>query len=93
MQPKRPKTLHLYAERCLQALVEAGLGDKISIGGAFGLMHYFEYSPTHAVDARWVEGVSEVERKKVIELLEQVLRPLGTVRTRIWGRSQAWIYP
>jgi hypothetical protein len=85
MQPKRPKMLPLYAERCLQALVKEGLGDKLSIGGAFGLMHYFEYRPTHDVDAWWVEGATEAERRRVIELVETVLRPFGMVRTRIWG--------
>jgi hypothetical protein len=85
MQPKRPSTLPLYAERCLQALAEAGLGEKLSIGGAFGLMHYFEYRPTHDVDAWWVGDTTEAERRKVIELLEEALRPFGTVRTRVWG--------
>jgi hypothetical protein len=85
MQPKRPKMLPLYAERCLQALDELGLGDKLSIGGAFGLMHYFEYRPTHDVDAWWVEGVSEADQRKVIEVLEEILHPFGRVRSRTWG--------
>jgi hypothetical protein len=34
-----------YAEACLQALASQELGDKISLGGAFGLLHYLDYRP------------------------------------------------
>jgi hypothetical protein len=38
--PTRPAQLSRYAEVVLQALAGAGLGHKISLGGALGLQHY-----------------------------------------------------
>jgi hypothetical protein len=38
MHMQRPKHLPKYAKICLERLAEAGLGDKISLGGAFGLI-------------------------------------------------------
>jgi hypothetical protein len=35
-QPRRPKYLPDYSEMCLRALVERGLAEKISLGGALG---------------------------------------------------------
>jgi hypothetical protein len=52
-QPHRPKHLSVYAEICLQALADQALGTKISVGGAIGLLHYWDYRPTHDVDAWW----------------------------------------
>jgi len=37
-QPQRPKHIPEYAEVCLQALATGELGEKISLGGAFGLL-------------------------------------------------------
>ncbi len=39
-QPRRPQYLPDYSEMCLQALVDRGLAEHISLGGAFGLLHY-----------------------------------------------------
>ena len=39
-KPKRPSNVFSYGEACLRALAKAGLGDKISLGGALGLLHY-----------------------------------------------------
>ncbi len=44
--PARPAHLSPYAEACLQALARQGWGDKLSLGGGVGLLHYLEYRPT-----------------------------------------------
>jgi hypothetical protein len=51
LQPHRPSRISDYAALCLHTLVNNGLNDKISLGGAFGLLHYLDYRPTHDVDA------------------------------------------
>ena len=56
--PKQPAHLSKYAKVCLEAMVAARLANTISLGGAFGLFHYFDYRPTHDVDAWWVEDVT-----------------------------------
>lgn len=40
-QPRRPEHLPDYSEMCLQALVDHGLAEKISLGCALGLLHYY----------------------------------------------------
>lgn len=82
--PKLPTHLSDYGRICLQALVDAGLGEKISLGGALGLLHYLDYRPTHDVDAWWAD-VTEPGRQAVVETLEVALQPYGAVQTRTWG--------
>ncbi len=36
MQPTRPQHTSEFAEYCLEALARDGLGDRISLGDAFG---------------------------------------------------------
>jgi len=83
--PQRPTHLPEYAEACLQALVEKGLSDKISLGGALGLLHYLDYRSTRDVDAWWAEDITAEEQRQVIATIEAVLRAFGPVRTRAWG--------
>jgi hypothetical protein len=83
--PHRPTHLPDYSETCLQALVARGLADKISLGGAFGLLHYLDYRATHDVDAWWADTVTETDRQQVLQTLEEVLRAVGEVKTRAWG--------
>lgn len=83
--PKKPQNLSEYALRCLDALSQSGLANKLSLGGAVGLMHYLEYRPTNDVDAWWIPSTTESERRAVTELLEATLTPFGEVRTRTWG--------
>ncbi len=59
LQPRRPEHLPDHREMCLQALVEHGLAEHISLGGALGLLHYLDYRATHDVDAWWSETVAE----------------------------------
>lgn len=85
MVPQRPRAVSRYAEACLTALAVADHGRFISLGGAFGLAHYFEYRETKDVDAWWTESVTSVQRTATIVALEEALRPFGQVRTRSWG--------
>jgi len=77
--------LSRYAELCLEALSARGLGDKLTLGGALGLLHYLDYRPTHDVDAWWVQTATDDERQAVIAAIESTLQPWGDVRTRRWG--------
>lgn len=85
LQPQRPTHLPEYSESCLQALVKHNLGDKISLGGALGLLHYLDYRPTHDVDAWWSMTASAEDHRRVIEVIETALRVFGPIRTRSWG--------
>ena len=84
-QPQRPKHIPEYAEVCLQALATGGLGEKISLGGAFGLLHYLDYRETHDLDAWWVSSATAEDRRRVISLLKGALEPFGQVKMRAWG--------
>lgn len=85
MRPRRPTHMPDYAEACLQALAANGLGEKISLGGAFGLLHYLDYRPTRDVDAWWVPSATVEDRRRVVRVVEATLRPFGQVKTRAWG--------
>jgi hypothetical protein len=85
VQPQRPAHISDYAQSCLQALVAGGLAGNISLGGAFGLLHYLDYRPTHDVDAWWVPSATAEDRRQVIHLIEVTLQQFGQVRTRTWG--------
>ena len=82
---RRPAQISPYAEACLKALAVNGLGDKLSLGGAFGLLHYLDYRPTHDVDAWWVPSATEQDRRQVVEVLEATLQAFGQVKHRAWG--------
>lgn len=83
--PKRPTHIPDYAEVCLAALVAHGLGDKVSLGGAFALLHYLDYRSTYDVDAWWQLTATTQERQQVVNVLEQTLKLYGTVRIRSFG--------
>ena len=84
-EPNRPTHVSDHAEACLQALAASRLGDKLSLDGAFGLLHYLDYRPTHDVDAWWVSSATEKDRRRVVEVIVATLRPFGQVRRRAWG--------
>lgn len=84
-QPRRPTHLSDYAVACLQTLADHGLGDKISLGGALGLLHYLDYRPTHDVDAWWDASVTVEDQRQVIRVVETTLESFGQVKTRAWG--------
>lgn len=84
-QPTRPTHIPDFAEVCLQALAIQGLGDKISLGGAFGLLHYLDYRSTNDVDAWWQLATTTQEKQQVITALEAVLREYGNVSRRTFG--------
>lgn len=85
MRPRRPTHMPEYAEACLQALAAKRLGEKMSLGGAFGLLHYLDYRPTHDVDAWWVPSATVEDRRRVVRVVEATLQPFGQVKTRGWG--------
>lgn len=81
----RPTHLSDYARACLQALARGGWGDKLSLGGGLGLLHYLDYRPTHDVDAWWDKDTTPQERQAIIQVVEDVLRAWGEVTVRAWG--------
>jgi len=85
LQPHRPQQMSEYAEACLLALSDQGLGRKISLGGALGLAHYYEYRLTHDVDAWWMPEATAEERQQVVRAIQDALRPFGPVQVRTWG--------
>lgn len=85
MRPTRPKRLPEHAERSLRAVADAGLGRKISVGGALGLQHYLDYRPTADVDAWWDSAATEPDRAELVRVVELALAAKGEVRTRRWG--------
>jgi len=85
IQPRRPIHVSEYAEICLRALEAHGLGDKVSLGGALGLLHYLDYRPTHDVDAWWVASATSQDQSEVLRVIEAALQPFGQVRRRAWG--------
>lgn len=85
LQPQRPRHMSDYAEACLQALATGKLGEKISLGGAFGLLHYLDYRFTHDVDAWWVPAATAEGQRQVIDAIKAALSPFGQVKTRAWG--------
>ncbi len=84
-KPKRPSQLSDIAARTLRALADEGLGHKLSLGGALGLLHYLDYRATHDVDAWWVPSSTLEDRERVLQTIEETLRPFGDVRRRSWG--------
>ena len=69
-RPRRPTHLSDHSRACLQALAERGLGTKISLGGALGLLHYLDYRPTHDVDAWWTDSATAEDQRQVIDVIE-----------------------
>ena len=57
----------------------------MSIGGAFGLAHYYEYRTTHDIDAWWATDATRVIRSQIISVIEKTLSVFGQIRTRAWG--------
>lgn len=85
VQPTRPSNLSEYAIICLQAIAKQNWGEKISLGGALGLLHYLDYRSTHDVDAWWTDAATSNDQRQLIQLIEATLMPFGQVRTRAWG--------
>ncbi len=66
-------------------MVDAGIADRISLGGALGLFHYLDYRPTQDVDAWWSERLTQDEKQEVIDTLHHTLAAFGAVSQRAWG--------
>jgi hypothetical protein len=82
---RRPAHISISAEACLQALASRGLGDRFSIGGGFGPLHYLDYRPTHDVHAWWAPSTTALEQEQILTVIEDALRSFGDVRRRSWG--------
>lgn len=80
-----PKNASEYARLTLESLAAQQLGDKFSLGGAFGLLHYLDYHSTYDVDARWLTTTTAAEQEAVSTVIEKVLSQYGEVRRRGWG--------
>jgi hypothetical protein len=80
-----PQNIPAFAQECLTAIAQAGLGSHLSIGGAFGLAHYYEYRTTHDIDAWWATDATRVIRSQIISVIEKTLSVFGQIRTRAWG--------
>ena len=85
IKPQKPSHLSPYAQSCLEALVNANLAHRISLGGALGLIHYIDYRPTHDVDAWWSEPLTQGQKQEVMQMLEITLEAFGLVHIRLWG--------
>jgi hypothetical protein len=85
MHPEKPRHIAQYAEACLEALAEQGLGNRISLGGAFGLSYYLEYRPTHDIDAWWGSLTADADRRRIVGALQEALNRFGVARVRAWG--------
>lgn len=88
MKPPRPRnrpTLPSYGEACLEAVARTGLGHKISLAGAYGLLHYLDYRSTHDIDAWWQPQATPEDRRRVVETVRDALAPAGEVEVRSWG--------
>ncbi len=85
LSPQRPSQLPDYSEACLQALVEKGMAQHLSLGGGLGLLHYLDYRQTFDVDAWWAEDASTKDRRLVTDTLVSALQSYGQVKTRAWG--------
>ena len=70
-EPLRPTHLAPLAERCLEALAQRGLGQRVSIGGAVGLLHFLDYRSTVDLDAWWQPEATGAQRLEVEEVLER----------------------
>lgn len=85
IQPQQPSNLSPYSRACLDALVAAGLAERISLGGALGLFHYLNYRSTHDVDAWWSIHLTAEQKREVTQNIETTLNTFGSVRIRAWG--------
>lgn len=83
--PKQPAHIPRHAEECLRELAGQGMGARVSVGGALGLLHYIDYRATRDVDAWWADDVTADDQRAVIEALTEVLSEHGEVRLRQWG--------
>ena len=85
IRPHQPSNLPPFSVVCLKSLVDAGIADRISLGGALGLFHYLDYRLTQDVDAWWSERMRQDEKQEVIDTLHRALADFGVVSVRAWG--------
>lgn len=85
VRPHQPSNLPPITVVCLKSLVDAGIANRVSLGGALGLFHYLDYRLTQDVDAWWSEGLTQAEKQEVIDTVHRALDEFGAVKVRTWG--------
>ncbi len=80
-----PKNVSEYARLTLKNLSAHNLGEKLSLGGAFGLLHYLDCRATYDIEAWWSPNVTAAEQEAVLAIVENTLSQFGQVRKRAWG--------
>lgn len=80
-----PEHASEYAKLTLEAIAARQLGNRLSVGGGFGLLHYLDYRPTHDVDAWWAVDANAPEQEAVLTTIEDTLSQFGEVKRRAWG--------
>ncbi len=80
-----PEHASEYARLTLKNIAAHHLGNKISLGGAFGLLHYLDYRPTYDVDAWWATDVTSADQEAVLAVIEDTFIQFGQVKRRGWG--------
>ena len=83
--PRQPRNLPEYALKCLETLVDAGLANRIILGGGVGLLHYLDFRPTVDLGAWWVKDSTEEDQNRILEIIERTLNQFGQVKKRAWG--------
>jgi len=85
MQPRKPSRVGPFALAVLRAIADSGHARRISLGGAFGILHYLDYRETHDVDAWWEPDVASEEMEGILAAVERALSPFGRTERRAWG--------
>jgi hypothetical protein len=84
-QTKRPTHIPDYADFCLRAIAQQELGNKISLGGAFGLLHYLDYRSTFDVD---VYHLARIERQRPTEQIAELEQRTQAEQVRQWYKAE-----
>jgi len=85
MQPKKPSRPGPFVVDLLRAVSESGHAACISLGGAFGLLHYHDYRETHDIDAWWADDAAAEDMQGLLRTVEEALSAFGSTRRRAWG--------
>lgn len=93
--PQRPRQLDPLALELLEGLAGHAAARAFVLGGYFALKHYWDYRPTHDVDAWWDSAASTPEREAARAALRQVLSDIAgrrglTVAGRRFGDTESW---
>ncbi len=90
MKPVRPHHAPQHAELCLEALARRDLGDRISLGGAFGLLHYHDYRPTGRDRARLAveTHLTRIVQYRPLDAIADSHERENAAQARAWYREE-----